>query len=89
MLPNEIRSKVDKVRNDFWTGGVSNPLTAIEQTTNLLYAKELDEVQTREEAKANTLGRPLERRIFPEGKDGLETPGFPDGGCPYELLRWS
>ncbi|QNE05071.1 HsdM family class I SAM-dependent methyltransferase [Croceicoccus marinus] len=89
MLPSEIRSKVDKVRNDFWTGGVSNPLTAIEQTTNLLYAKELDEVQTREEAKANTLGRPLERRIFPEGKDGLETPGFPDGGCPYELLRWS
>lgn len=68
---------------------MSNPLTGVEQITYLLFAKRLDDIQLREEAKAATLKRPLARRIFAEGKDGLDTPQFRDGGCPYELLRWS
>jgi type I restriction enzyme M protein len=89
MLTGEIRSQINKLRDDLWSGGVSNPLTGVEQITYLLFAKRLDDIQLREEAKATTLKRPLARRIFPEGKDGLDTPQFRDGGCPYELLRWS
>ena len=45
----------------------------------------LDEAHTREENKANRLRKPMERRIFPEGKDGIGE----DGGIPYEDMRWS
>lgn len=89
MLTREIRAQIDKLRDALWSGGVSNPLTGAEQLTYLLFIRRLDEIQSREEAKAEALGRPLARQIFPEGKDGLETPGFRGGGCPYELMRWS
>ena len=88
MLTGTIRSQIDKLRDSLWSGGVSNPLTGVEQITYLLFAKRIDEIQTREEAKATQLKRPLARRVFPEGNDELGTPGFPDG-CPYELMRWS
>ena len=89
MINGELRSKIDNVWNAFWSGGVANPLTVIEQITYLLFIKRLDDLHTKEESRANTLGRPMTKRIFPEGKDGLETPQFRDGGCPYELMRWS
>jgi type I restriction enzyme M protein len=89
MLTGAIKSQINKLRDDLWSGGVSNPMTGVEQLTNLLFIKRLDEIQTREEAMAQALKRPVARNIFPSGKDGLETPGFRDGGCPYELMRWS
>jgi type I restriction enzyme M protein len=33
MITGEIKSKIDKIWDDFWTGGISNPLTVIEQFT--------------------------------------------------------
>ena len=53
----------------------------IEQITYLLFIKRLDDLHTLEENKARTLGRPIDRRIFPEGIDPK--------GKPYEDLRWS
>src|ERR1700694_4009016 len=81
MLTGELRSQIDSIWNDFWAGGVSNPLSVIEQITYLLFIKRLDELQQLEEQKAATLGGPLERRIFPEGNDPR--------GMPYDELRWS
>jgi type I restriction enzyme M protein len=81
MLTGEIRSQIDSIWNDFWSGGVSNPLSVIEQITYLLFIKRLDELHTVEERKANTLKIPMERRIFPEGKD--------ERGRSYDDLRWS
>src|SRR5271156_3469656 len=81
MLTGEIRSQIDGIWNDFWSGGVSNPLSVIEQITYHLFIKRLDELHTVEERKATTLKIPMERRIFPDGKD--------DRGTPYEELRWS
>jgi type I restriction enzyme M protein len=97
MLNGAIRGQIDKLRDALWSGGVSNPLTGVEQLTYLLFIRRLDEIQSREEAKAQALGRPLARSIFPEGTDGLATPGFrkdPEtgegvDGCPYQLMRWS
>jgi len=31
MITGELKSQVDKIWESFWTGGVSNPLTVIEQ----------------------------------------------------------
>ena len=81
MLTGELRSQVDSIWNDFWSGGVSNLLSVIEQITYLLFIKRLDELQTVEERKAATLQIPIERRIFPEGRD--------EKGRPYADLRWS
>lgn len=89
MVVGELRSKIDAVWNSFWSGGIANPLSVIEQITYLLFIKRLDEIHTLHESKAKALGKPMERVVFPEGKDGLETPGFRDGGCPYDLMRWS
>ena len=81
MLTGELRTKVDTVWNSFWTGGISNPLEVIEQITYLLFIRRLDDIHTLEENKANRLKKPMERRIFPEGKDTK--------GRSYEDLRWS
>jgi hypothetical protein len=84
VLTGEIRNQIDIIWNDFWAGGVANPLSVIEQMTYLLFIKRLDELHTLEERKSQTLKIPMERRIFPEGMDG-------DGekARPYEDLRWS
>src|SRR5665811_92037 len=81
MITGELKSKVDSVWNALWSGGVVNPLTAIEQVTYLLFLRRLDELHTLEENKANRAGKPMARRIFGEGNDS--------GGTPYEDLRWS
>jgi len=49
MLQNnpELRSKVGQLWNKFWSGGISNPLSAIEQITYLLFMKRLDEMDSK------------------------------------------
>jgi type I restriction enzyme M protein len=81
MLVGDIRNQIDSIWNDFWAGGVSNPLSVMEQITYLLFIKRLDELQSLEEQKATQFGEPMARRIFPEGDDPR--------GVPYEHLRWS
>jgi len=81
MLTGPIRTQVDQIWNAFWSGGVSNPLSVIEQITYLLFIKRLDDLHTVEESKAEMLGGEVERRIFPEGNDSKNE--------PYESLRWS
>jgi type I restriction enzyme M protein len=82
MLNSTLRSQIDTIWNAFWSGGVSNPLSVIEQITYLLFIKRLDELHTLEESKAALAGTTqLQRRIFPEGNDDL--------GRPWADLRWS
>ena len=81
MLTGEIRNQVDQIWNAFWSGGVSNPLSVIEQITYLLFIKRLDDLHTLEENKAATLGTVMDRRIFPQGDD--------ERGRAYADMRWS
>jgi type I restriction enzyme M protein len=85
MITGELKSKIDAVWNDFWSGGISNPLEVMEQLTLLLFIKGLDEAQTRAERKANRTGQPIEDVIFPEG---TFTPEGKTTGRPYADLRW-
>jgi hypothetical protein len=43
MLTGELRSQIDAIWNAFWSGGISNLLEVIEQTTYLLYIRRLDD----------------------------------------------
>lgn len=81
MLTGHIRNQIDTIWTTFWSGGVANPISVIEQLTFLMFIKRLDDIQTLEESKAETLGKPLSRRIFPPGQN--------DKGEPYDNLRWS
>lgn len=52
MITGELKNKVDKVWETFWTGGITNPLTVIEQFTYLLYIKGLDDNEKKKEMDA-------------------------------------
>ena len=64
MITGELKSKVDRLWDAFWAGGISNPLEVIEQITYLLFIKRLDDLHTTKEAKANRLKKPIENPIF-------------------------
>ena len=64
MITGELKSQVDKIWESFWTGGVSNPLTVIEQFTYLLFIRRLDELQTLEEKKAVMIKKPVQQVFY-------------------------
>jgi type I restriction enzyme M protein len=45
MIIGEIKNKIDKIWDAFWSGGISNPMEVIEQMTYLLFIKRLDELE--------------------------------------------
>ena len=55
MITGEIKSQIDKIWETFWTGGIANPLSVIEQFTYLLFIRRLDEIQLGKEKKASLL----------------------------------
>ena len=78
MITGALKSQVDRVWDAFWSGGVSNPLSVIEQITYLLFARRLDELQTLKEAQANLLGTPIDEPIFTKKQDNLRWSRFKD-----------
>ena len=81
MITGEIKNRIDRIWEAFWSGGISNPLEVIEQITYLLFIRRLDDLHTLEMNKSTRLQRAMERRVFPEGTDAR--------GRPYEDFRWS
>lgn len=86
MLTGEIRAKVDQVWNAFWAGGIANPIEVIEQITYLLFMRGLDEAQTREEERAQMLGGPVAKPVFPTG---IYRTDREDRPVTYDDMRWS
>jgi type I restriction enzyme M protein len=52
MLSNTLKSKVNNLWDKFWSSGISNPISAIEQISYLLFMKRLDENDRRRENQA-------------------------------------
>lgn len=74
MLTGQLRNDIDKLWEKFWTGGITNPLTVIEQISYLMFARMLDMQEEVAERKAARTGKPFDR-LFPDTSDG-------------QLLRW-
>lgn len=74
MITGDIKTKVDRVWDAFWSGGIANPLEVMEQITYLLFIRRLDDLQTTKENRANRLGAPIEQPVF---------------GADQQDLRWS
>lgn len=93
MLQNnpELKSKIDQLWNKFWSGGISNPLTAIEQITYLLFMKRLDELDQKRQADAEWTGEKYTSKftgtwIPPEYRSQPEPEKF---AIDRRSLRWS
>ena len=75
MITGAIKNKVDKIWTDIWAGGITNPLTVIEQLTYLMFIRSLDEKDLESEEFENLSGEKLEK-IFPQSTVG-------------QSMRWS
>ena len=78
MITGQLKSDIDKLWETFWTGGISNPLTVIEQITYLLFIKRMDDIQIAKENKANTLGQKIEDPIYTDEERALRWNVFKD-----------
>lgn len=56
MLDAELKSKINLLWNKFWSGGISNPLNAIEQMSYLIFMKRLEDEDVLREQNAKLLG---------------------------------
>lgn len=63
MLNQNIRAKIDQLWDKFWSGGIANPLTAVEQISYLLFMRRLDAVDRKQQEDAEYLKRPY-KSIF-------------------------
>lgn len=75
MLTGEIRNKIDKIWTDMWAGGITNPLTVIEQLTYLMFIRSLDEKELENESM-EALSSEAMPKIFPPDEAG-------------QAMRWS
>jgi type I restriction enzyme M protein len=84
MLSQTIKSEIKKLWDKFWSGGISNPLTAIEQISYLLFMRRLDELDLRETKKAE-FSREKYSSIF----EGLFSVPNTKETINKSTLRWS
>ena len=75
MITGTIKNKVDKIWTDIWAGGLTNPLTVIEQLTYLLFIRSLDEKELDNKRMDALMGK-KGKRIFPPSPIG-------------QSMRWS
>ncbi|PCJ21110.1 MAG: N-6 DNA methylase [Candidatus Cloacimonadota bacterium] len=78
MITGELKNRVDLIWETIWSGGISNPLTAIEQISYLLFIKRLDDLHTAREKKANLLEQEIENPIFNSSQNKLRWSRFKD-----------
>jgi type I restriction enzyme M protein len=86
MLQNNsaLKSKIDQLWNKFWSGGISNPLTAIEQITYLLFMKRLDDLDLKNKADAKFTSEKYTSKF-----DGEFTLPGTNQKVNKQTLRWS
>jgi len=69
MITGELKNKVDRLWEMFWTGGVTNPLDVIEQITYLMFIRDLDELDNTRQKEAVMLDLPFESMFPADGQE--------------------
>ena len=87
MITGELRSKIDRIWETFWTGGITNPLEVIEQFTYFLFIKGLDDNEILQENDAVLLGITFEG-IFPSDMQHIRWSKFKneEAGEMYKIV---
>ena len=81
-LNPKLRSLIQSLWNRFWSGGISNPISAIEQITYLLFMRQIDELDLKRERDAEFTGDKFSSRFsgeyfLPNDRASLEQLGKP------------
>lgn len=86
MITGEIKNRIDQIWDTFWTGGITNSLTILEQMTYLFFMKMLDDAQQKRESTADFWDAHIENPTFKQNQmwHNPET----DKDVPYDTLRW-
>jgi len=87
MITGELKNKVDSIWDTIWTGGITSPITVLEQVTYLMFMKLLDDNQLKAEAGANALGIQLKKKVFGDGICVISE--NPHVETEYRNLRWN
>lgn len=85
MVTGEIKNKIDAIWDTYWVGGITNPMSVLEQMTYLFFMKMIDDAQLKKEAEANILGVKI---VNPTFKEGMWHNPETDNDVPYNSLRW-
>ena len=64
MITGEIKNRIDQIWDTFWTGGITNSLTVLEQMTYLFFMKMLDDAQMKKEANAALFATTIENPVL-------------------------
>lgn len=86
MITGEHKNQIDAIWDTFWSSGITNPITVLEQMTYLFFMKMLDDSQLKREANAKVMGIKAKNLVF---KEGNWTNPETEQEVPYEHLRWS
>jgi len=88
MITGELKSKVDRLWEMFWTGGITNPLDVIEQVTYLMFIYDLDQIDNTRQKESLRLGTSYES-IFGEGQEEYKWSTFHDlpANSMYEIIQ--
>lgn len=86
MITGEIKNRIDQIWDTFWTGGITNSMTILEQMTYLFFMKMLDDAQDKKEANAQVLGIEPDDLVFK--KEGFWHNPDTEKDVPYDILRW-
>ena len=86
MLNKTLKSSINRLWDKFWSGGISNPLTAIEQISYFLFMKRLDQMDLNKLKEAEFTGETY-KTIFPD--DSLRWSHFRhmEGGKMLEHIQ--
>jgi len=74
MMTGELKTKIENIWDIFWSSGMTNPLTVVEQITYLLFIKIIDDNELKKEAMAAAFDMPVADPIFDEA---------------HQMCRWS
>ena len=88
MITGEIKNKVDRMWEYFWTGGLTNPVDVIEQLTYLIFMKRLDQEEQRKEKEkqlASIFGNTDEKFIFDKNHQEIRWSNLIQLGDPKQL----
>jgi len=93
MLSNELKSKINKLWDKFWSRGITNPITAIEQISYLLFMRRIDDADLDAQTKAAFAGVEYKTLFIRPKLDEKEKPVVDANDNPvYESAddcRWS
>src|SRR3954463_13525359 len=89
MITGQLRNQIDRLWTEFWTGGITNPLTVIEQISFLVFSRLLDMRESTEQKKwkRTNSGKPFPGVLFSPSQQHMRWSSFSKEGDATVMLK--